>query len=153
MNGPARGLGAVLVLACDLVVATPQANLGFPEVLRGLVSGLAVPLLTFRTGAAKAADLLFRAAPADAEDCERLGLFHWVVEPDLVWAKADALARELAQTHDGAVAMTKRMLNETVGEQLFTQLSAGAAATASARTTEGAAEGIVAFLDKREPEW
>jgi methylglutaconyl-CoA hydratase len=45
------------------------------------------------------------------------------------------------------------MLNETVGEQLFMQLSIGSANMASARTTEAAIEGINAFLEKRRPEW
>jgi methylglutaconyl-CoA hydratase len=45
------------------------------------------------------------------------------------------------------------MLNETIGEDVFMQLSAGAAASATARTTEAAKEGLAAFLDKREPKW
>jgi hypothetical protein len=45
------------------------------------------------------------------------------------------------------------MLNETIGEHLFTLLSAGAAVSATARTTEAAAEGLAAFVEKREPEW
>jgi methylglutaconyl-CoA hydratase len=45
------------------------------------------------------------------------------------------------------------MLNEVIGEQLFTQLTAGAAISATARTTEAAEEGLAAFLEKREPKW
>ena len=47
--------------------------------------------------------------------------------------------------------LTKRLLNETIGEQLPTLLSAGAAVSATARTTEAAAEGLAAFLEKRRP--
>ncbi len=49
--------------------------------------------------------------------------------------------------------MTKRLLNETVGEQLLSQLTAGAAMSAASRTTEAAAEGLAAFKEKREPKW
>jgi methylglutaconyl-CoA hydratase len=49
--------------------------------------------------------------------------------------------------------MTKRLLNETIGEQLLSQLAAGAAVSAASRTTEAAAEGLAAFADKREPKW
>lgn len=153
VNGPALGLGATLVLASDFVVATSDGELGFPETQRGLVPGIGVPLLAFRTGATVAADLLLRAESVSADECRRLGLYRWIVDHDLVWAKADALARELSKTSAAAVAMTKRLLNETVGEHLLTQLAAGAAATASARTTEDAVEGIKAFLEKREPDW
>jgi 1,4-dihydroxy-2-naphthoyl-CoA synthase len=45
------------------------------------------------------------------------------------------------------------MLNETIGDRLNVLLSAGAAASAAARTTEAAAEGLAAFLDKRPPKW
>jgi enoyl-CoA hydratase/carnithine racemase len=45
------------------------------------------------------------------------------------------------------------MLNETIGEHLFTQLSIGAAHMAAARTTDAAREGIAAFLEKRTPVW
>mgnify|MGYP001099378101 CR=1 FL=1 len=52
-----------------------------------------------------------------------------------------------------ALQLTKRMLNETVGEHLTTLLAAGAAVSATARTTEAAQEGLNAFLEKREPKW
>ena len=52
-----------------------------------------------------------------------------------------------------ALLLTKRMLNETIGEHLTTMLSAGAAVSATAHTTEAAAEGLAAFLEKREPKW
>jgi enoyl-CoA hydratase/carnithine racemase len=45
------------------------------------------------------------------------------------------------------------MLYETIGEQLSTQLSVGAAITATARTTEAAQEGLKAFVEKRRPVW
>jgi methylglutaconyl-CoA hydratase len=45
------------------------------------------------------------------------------------------------------------MLNETIGEHLSTLLSAGAATSATARTTAAAAEGVAAFLQKRPPQW
>jgi enoyl-CoA hydratase/carnithine racemase len=45
------------------------------------------------------------------------------------------------------------MLNETIGEHLSTLLSAGAAMSAAARTTESAAEGLAAFAEKRKPKW
>ena len=153
VNGPALGFGATMVLASDLVVGTAEATFGFPETQRGLVPGLAAPLLAFRLGSAAAADFLLRAEVASAEDCSARGIYHWLVDADLVWAKADAIIRDLCAKDPSAISMTKRLLNETIGENLFTQLSAGAAATASARTTAAAKEGVESFLEKRDPEW
>lgn len=153
VSGPALGFGATLVLASDIVVGTEQSSFGFPEARRGLVSGLAAPLLTFRLGATVAADFLLCSEVADGKRCHELNIYRWLVAHELVWAKADALARELSTSAPAAVTMAKRLMNETIGEPLFTQLASGAATTATARTTESAAEGVKAFVEKREPEW
>ncbi|HEX4150112.1 MAG TPA: enoyl-CoA hydratase/isomerase family protein, partial [Pirellulales bacterium] len=58
-----------------------------------------------------------------------------------------------ARSAPEALQLTKRLLNETIGESLTTLLAAGAAASATARTTEAAAEGLAAFLEKRDPVW
>ncbi len=52
-----------------------------------------------------------------------------------------------------SLQLTRRLLNETIGEHLLTLLSAGAATSATARTTDAAAEGLTAFLEKRPPHW
>lgn len=153
VNGPAIAGGMGLVLGCDLVLAAPCAKFGLPEPKRGLVAGIVSPLLAFRLGGSYAAKLLFTAATMDAIEAERVGLVHEVVEHDALWARAHALAAELATCAPQALQLTKRMLNETIGEHLFTLLSAGAAASATARTTEAAEEGLAAFLEKRQPKW
>jgi methylglutaconyl-CoA hydratase len=63
------------------------------------------------------------------------------------------VADECAKSAAESLQLTKRMLNEIIGENLMTQLSAGAAISATARTTEAAREGLAAFLEKREPKW
>ena len=72
---------------------------------------------------------------------------------DQVWARAMEVADECAKSAAESLQLTKRMLNEVIGENLMTQLSAGAAISATARTTEAAREGLAAFLEKREPKW
>jgi enoyl-CoA hydratase/carnithine racemase len=78
-------------------------------------------------------------------------LFHEIIAADLVWARAQEMAGEIAKSAPEAILLTKKMLNETIGEHLGTLLSAGAAASATARTTDSAREGLAAFLEKREP--
>jgi methylglutaconyl-CoA hydratase len=153
VGGPAMAGGAGLMLACDLVVAADNATFGLPEPRRGLVAGIVAPLLTFRIGAGQAGYLLLSAKTIPASEAFRIGLFHELVQPDQVWARAVQLAGEVAGGAPEALQLTKRMLNETIGEQLGTLLAAGAAASATARTTEAAAEGLAAFLEKREPKW
>jgi enoyl-CoA hydratase/carnithine racemase len=153
VNGPAVGAGAGLVLASDIVLATPEAQFGFPEPRRGLVAGLASPLLAFRVGGGLAGNLLLTGRLMDAEEAARYGIYHQIVSHDQAWAAAHEQAIQCAKSSPESIQLTKRLLNETIGEQLNTMLSAGAAISATAHTTEAAEEGLSAFLDKREPKW
>ena len=153
VNGPALAGGAGLVLASDLAIAEPGAEMGLPAPRRGLVAGGVAPLLTFRVGGGRAAQLLLTGTAISAESAFQWGIYSELVGPDLAWARARELAAQCAECSPEALQMTKRMLNETVGEQLFTHLATGAAVTAASCTTEAAAEGIAAFLDKRTPHW
>jgi methylglutaconyl-CoA hydratase len=153
VNGPAVAGGAGLALASDIVIGTPEARFGLPEPRRGIVAGLVSPLLVFRIGASHAANLLLTARTIEPAEAQRIGLYQEVVPCEFVWARAQELAGEIAKSAPEALLLTKRMLNETIGEHLGTLLSAGAAASATARTTEAAREGLAAFLEKREPSW
>jgi len=153
VNGPAVAGGAGLVLASDIVLAANEARFGLPEPLRGIVAGLVTPLLVFRIGGGYAANLLLTSRMIDSAEAYRLGLFHELVDGDKLWARAVEVAGECARGAPEALQLTKKMLNETVGEHLEVQLSGGAAVSATARTTEAAREGLAAFLEKREPDW
>jgi len=153
VNGPAVAGGAGLVLASDIVVATPDSKFGLPEPKRGIVAGIVAPMLAFRIGGGQAANLLLTARLIAAEEAYRVGLYHEIVPHNMNWVRANELALECAQSAREALQLTKKLLNETIGEHLQTLLFAGAAASATARTTEAAAEGVAAFLEKREPKW
>jgi methylglutaconyl-CoA hydratase len=153
VNGPVVAGGAGLMLASDIVIGTPDAKFGLPEPRRGIVAGMVSPLLVFRIGASQAANLLLTARTIEAAEAHRIGLYHEIVNSDLVWARAQEVAGEIAKTAPEAIQLTKRLLNETIGEHLGTLLTAGAADSATARTTEAAREGLAAFLEKREPKW
>ncbi|MBI2823829.1 MAG: enoyl-CoA hydratase/isomerase family protein [Planctomycetia bacterium] len=153
VNGPAVAGGAGLALACDIVLAANNAQFGFPEARRGIVAGLVAPLLVFRIGAGHAARLLLTGGLIDAQEAFRIGVFHRLVDADHLWPQATDTAAECAHCAPEALSLTKRMLNETIGEQLSTMLVAGAAVSATSRTTEAAAEGLAAFLEKRPPKW
>lgn len=153
VNGAALAGGAGLVLASDVAIAAESATFGLPEPRRGLVAGIVAPLLAFRCGGAHAAYLMLTARTIDAAEAHRLGLFQELAPADHLWPRAAMLAEEIAESAPEALLLSKRVLNETIGEQLLTLLTAGAAASAAARTTEAAAEGLSAFLEKRPPQW
>jgi methylglutaconyl-CoA hydratase len=153
VHGPALGAGAALVAAADVVVASDASAIGLPDPRHGMVAGLAAPLVSFRIGGGHAARLLLTGEPIDAHEARRIGLFHELTAADTVWARAMELAKQCAHGSPEAIQLTKRLVNETLGENLATQLSAGAIMTATARTTEAAAEGLTALLEGRRPQW
>jgi methylglutaconyl-CoA hydratase len=153
VNGPALSSGAGLVMASDIVIASNEGTFGLPDPRWGLVAGVVAPLICHRLGAGLAARLLLMSSTINAEEACRLGIFHEIVTTNKVWARAVEVAGECAEGAPEALQLTKRLLNETVGEQLETQLTTGAVMQATALTTEAAQEGIVAYLARRKPDW
>lgn len=153
VNGPAMGFGAGLVLASDIVIAGNEACIGFPEPKRGIVAGLCTPLLHFRAGGRHAARMLLTGEAVPAERAVQMGLFDEIVPTRNLWAYGAELTKQIAEAAPQAIQLTKKQLNETVGEELEMLISLGAAASATSRTTDAAKEGLNAFVEKREPEW
>jgi enoyl-CoA hydratase/carnithine racemase len=153
VNGPAVAGGAGLVLASDIVVASESAQFGLPDARRGVVAGIVGPLLAFRFGAGTAARLMLTSSLYPAQEAFRLGIYHELIDEPRLWARCVELGGECAAGAPEAVQLSKRLLGETIGELLATQLSVGAAISATAQTTEAAREGLAAFVQKRPPEW
>lgn len=151
LNGDALAGGAGLACACDLVVASSQARLGWPEVKRGLVAAVVMPDLLRQAGERRARELLLTGEPIGAAQAERWGLVNRVVEPDRVRDEALALARSLIASGPRAVATVKRLIDESRGRP--TDLRGAAAVSAAVRVSEEAQEGMRAFLEKRPPKW
>ena len=153
VNGWVVGSGVAMMLASDIVIAGSNSKLMMPEAIRGLNAGVTTPLLSFRIGTGIASGVLYSGSPVNADEAQNLGLFHETVDAELVWARSFEMATQCASGARESHQMTKQLINETIGESLFTQLSIGAANMAAARTTPAAIEGINAFLEKRDPSW
>ena len=152
INGIAAGAGASLAFACDLRIAAEGASflLAFGRV--GLIpdSG-ATWLLPRLVGPAVAAEMALLAEPVGAAEALRLGLVSRVVAGEALMGEAVVLAGRLAGLAPGAVALTKRALNEAWDGDLDAALEREAQYQGEAGATADHAEGIAAFLEKRPP--
>lgn len=111
VQGPATGIGATVLLHCDLVVGAAGAQLIFPFVRLGLVPEAGSSLLLPRIlGPQRAAELLLLGEPLPIERAREWGLVNRVVSPELLAAEARALAAALATRPLAAVQATRRML-------------------------------------------
>jgi methylglutaconyl-CoA hydratase len=153
VDGAALGSGLGLVLASDLVIASQRATFSSPAARHGLVSGLLAPLLCFRLGASVASQVLLGGDELSAPEAKNLGIVHHVVTADHIWVRASNWVDSIAKGAPESVQLSKKILNETIGEQLFTWLASGAAAMATSLTTEAAGEGLAAYVQKRPPQF
>ncbi|TVQ53892.1 MAG: 2-(1,2-epoxy-1,2-dihydrophenyl)acetyl-CoA isomerase [Phycisphaerales bacterium] len=154
VNGVAAGAGCSLALACDMRIASKDA--AFIEVFInvGLIpdsgSTYTLPRLV---GLGKAFELCTLGSKVDAEEALRLGLVNQVVEADQLAETTAKVAGKLAKLPGKAIALTKRLLNQTFENDIAQQLEAEAFAQETAGQTEDHFEGVTAFLEKRKPEF
>jgi enoyl-CoA hydratase/carnithine racemase len=111
VHGTTVGIGATLLLHCDLVVAARSTRLSMPFVKLGLVpeagSSLLLPNLI---GYQRAAELLLLGVPIDAQRALEMGIVNRVVDDERLMDEARSLARTVAQQPPGALLATRRLL-------------------------------------------
>jgi enoyl-CoA hydratase/carnithine racemase len=153
IDGPAIGAGLAIALSADMIIMSDRGTMVANAAHRGLIGGVTAPLLEFRFGAAVAARMLLTGQPIDAEEAFRLGMCCEVTPSDQVWVVANQWAKHCQTAPDESLQATKRILNESIGETLLTNLASGAATGATLCHSESATEGIRSFVEKRLPDW
>jgi len=152
VNGVAAGAGLSLALACDLRIASDAARFVQAFVKIGLVPDSGGNWLLPRVvGYAKALELSITGDMVDAAEALRIGLVNRV-------APADEFPRALAETAatfakgpTRAIGATKTLMSEALRLNLTDTLEREAVAQAELARSHDFAEGVGAFLEKREP--
>jgi len=156
INGAAVGIGATLPMQWDIRLAAASARIGFVFVRRGLIPEAASTWTLPRIiGMSRAAELLYTGRILDAREALEFGLVSRVLPDVELLPAAQAMARDIAvNTGPVAVALTKRLLWHMQGVADPAQANAlDLPAFFWATQSPDAAEGIRAFLEKREPRW
>ena len=150
VNGVAAGAGCSLALACDLRIASEHASFIEVFINVGLIpdSG-STYFLPRLVGYGKAMELCCTGEKVGAEEALRLGLVNRVVAGDELINAANELAGKLASLPTTAIALTKRLLQQSFENDLTRQLEAEAYAQETAGRTTDHVEGVLAFLEKR----
>ena len=154
VNGVAAGAGCSIALACDIRLASATAS--FIEVFGrvGLVPDTGSSWLLPRlVGYARAAEMIFTTDPIDAETAERIGLVNRVVSADRLMDEATELARRLAGSAPLALGLAKRALTRSLDASLEEALEYEAQLQSIAGRSADHAEGVAAFVEKREAKW
>jgi enoyl-CoA hydratase/carnithine racemase len=155
VNGHAIGLGFTLALQCDLRIVAADAKCGVVQVRRGVMGDAQSHwTITRIAGLANAAEVLLTGRTFDGSDLLRMGLANRCLPADEVLPAALEIARDIAvNTAPLSVAFSKRLLWEglemdrTEVGRYETELHHHLMGSADAR------EGVMAFLERRDPEW
>jgi enoyl-CoA hydratase len=152
INGYALGGGFEIALCCDALIASTHARFGLPEGLLGLVpGGGGTQRLTRAAGPFVAADVLLSARRLTAEDALRAGLVSEVVEPDRLMdaslAKAEAIVKVAPLAATEMLGLVRTAMEASLEDGLTIEQNT----LMRLRRTADAAEGVRAFVEKREP--
>ncbi len=152
VNGPAVGIGCSLALACDLVVAAESAYFLLAFVNIGLVpDGGVTAVLPAKAGYARAAELAMLGERLPASRALEWGLINRVVADGELEAEAGALLERMAAGPTASYAGAKQLLNRRTYAGMAEQLEAEAAAQSGQGRTADFVEGVMAFTEKRPP--
>src|SRR5436309_4582377 len=145
--------GAGIMSACDFVVAAERTKIGYPEVRRGLVAGLVMTLLRRQIGERNMRELLLGSELIDAQRAKEIGLVNRVVTQDDLMSEALKFADAVLQGAPGALAQTKRLIEELWWRSVQEDVDLALKYHLQARESREAREGITAFNEKRKPRW
>ena len=151
VNGIAAGASMSLALACDIVLAAKSAYFLQAFCHIGLVPDAGSTYFLPRlVGSGKAMGLAMLGDKLPAEDAEKMGLIWKSYPDDGLMPAAEELAKRLASGPTAGYALIKKAMNESLGNDLETQLAVERDFQQKASQTEDFIEGVSAFLGKRK---
>jgi enoyl-CoA hydratase/carnithine racemase len=155
LDGVCVGAGAIMAMASDMRVATPETKTAFLFTRVGLAGcdmG-ACAILPRIIGQGRASELLFTGRAMSAEEGERWGFHNRIVPSERVLEEARALARTLADGPTFAHGITKTQLATEWNVSLETAIEMEAQAQAICMATGDFRRAFEAFAAKRKPEF
>jgi 2-(1,2-epoxy-1,2-dihydrophenyl)acetyl-CoA isomerase len=152
VNGVAAGAGANIALACDIVVANENASFiqAFSKI--GLIPDSAGTFFLPRLiGFQKATALMMLGDKVSAVEALNLGMIYKIYPVGLFEEEVTTLAITLANMPTKALGLTKRLLNQSLTNNLELQLALESDLQIEASSSNDYKEGVTAFVEKRKP--
>ena len=154
VNGVAAGAGANIALACDIVTATFSASFiqAFSKI--GLIPDSGGTFFLPRLiGFQKASALMMLGDKVAASEAHQMGMIYKVFSDETFMDDVLKLAETLSNMPTKAIGFTKRLLNQSLTNDLNAQLRQEGNLQVEAANTSDYKEGVNAFLEKRKPEF
>lgn len=150
--GYALGGGCELAMMCDTIFAADTAKFGQPEIKLGVIPGMGgSQRLTKLVGKAKAMDMILTGRMMDAEEAERAGLVARVIPADQFMTETIAAAETIAGYSKSVAIVAREAVERALELGLRDGLLFERRAYHALWATEDQAEGMQAFMEKRQP--
>jgi E-phenylitaconyl-CoA hydratase len=154
INGHANGGGLEIALACDIRVASENAQFGLGEVKIGLLpGGGGTQRLPRAVSLCNALWMLYTGDRIDAQEAYRIGLVNRVVPLPELMPTAEAMAQKILESGPLAVRAIKQAAIKGLSMPLEDGLRLEQNLFRMLRITEDSREGTQAFAEKRKPQW
>jgi enoyl-CoA hydratase/carnithine racemase len=153
VRGFALAGGMGLALSCDLVIASDDAQFGTPEINVGLWPYMITIPLTRSMPPKKALELMMTGRRIDAVEADRIGFVTRVVPVDQLDTAVDELAATLASKSPAIMRLGRDSFYNVWDQAANEALRYLHPLLTLTTATEDSAEGIAAFIEKRDPEW
>lgn len=152
--GYALGGGCELALMCDIVIAADTAKFGQPDINLGVIASMGgTQRLTHAVGKAKAMDMHLTGRFMLADEAERSGLVSRVVPAKKLLEEARAAAQKIADRSRISAMAAKEAVNRSFESPLAEGLLFERRLYHALFATADSAEGMAAFLEKRDPQF
>jgi enoyl-CoA hydratase/carnithine racemase len=153
VNGHALAGGLGLVVACDVAIAADDAQLGTPEINVGLWPMMIMATIFRNVPRKRGLELIMTGDKISAAQAAELGLITRAVPRDRLQAEVDALAEKLAGKSPVVMRMGLEAFYRVQDLELEPALQYLQGQLVAVLGTEDAREGLMAFLEKRAPQW
>ena len=154
VNGLALGGGFEIALACDLIVAAENATFGLPEPRVGLAAlAGGMQRLPALIPPKVAMGMMLTGKPISAAEAQRWGIVNEVVPGTELMAAADRLANTILECSPTSVRATKQVAQQSQNLPLEESLKKSYPLVGALFGSEDMMEGVMAFAQKRKPEW
>jgi len=154
INGHALGGGLGLAAVCDIVIAADDCRFGTPEINVGLFPYIIMAtLIRFTSAPKRLLEMMLTGERVDAKEAQQLGLVNYVVSREQLDAKVDEITKKIVSKSPAILRLGRRAFYTMRDMEYEKALEYLASMLAINTMAEDVAEGIAAFLEKREPVW
>ena len=149
VHGRALAGGCGLATSCDIVLASENAQFGYPEVKIGFVPAMVTAILRRNVSEKLAFELLTRGDTIGAREALRIGLINRVFPDDTFADEVTEYLKVFSSSSRSAVSLTKSLLYQVDGLPFAEAIETGADVNVIARMTEDCQKGIAQFLERK----